>query len=69
MLYGYSRVSLYNDTIKKTNEELDEEDVEMDILDEVMKELNHVKRAKRSTMITFYLSGGLLIVLSCLMLF
>ncbi len=65
--YGYYRVSLLNATIKKTDEELDEEDDDK-LIDEVMKELKQVKKLKRSTMVTFYLAGGLLVVFAFLML-
>lgn len=70
LLYGYFRASLLNETINKTNQELEEtEYVEDGAVDEVLKELKHVKRLKRSTQITFYLAGGLIIVFSILMLF
>ena len=70
LLYGYFRASLLNETINKTNLELEEtEYVEDGVVDEVLKELKHVKRLKRSTQITFYLAGGLIIVFSILMLF
>ena len=70
LLYGYFRASLLNETINKTNQELEEtEDVEDGVVDEVLNELKHVKRLKRSTQITFYLAGGLIIVFSILMLF
>lgn len=70
LLYGYFRASLLNETINKTNQELEEtEYVEDGVVDEVLKELKHVKRLKRSTQITFYLAGGLIIVFSILMLF
>ena len=70
LLYGYFRASLLNETVNKTNQELEEtEYVEDGAVDEVLKELKHVKRLKRSTQITFYLAGGLIIVFSILMLF
>ena len=70
LLYGYFRASLLNETINKTNQELEEtEYVEDGAVDEVLKELKHVKSLKRSTQITFYLAGGLIIVFSILMLF
>ena len=70
LLYGYFRAALLNETINKTNRELEEtEYVEDGVVDEVLKELKHIKRLKRSTQITFYLAGGLIIVFSILMLF
>lgn len=73
-MYGYFKVSMLKEIISKTNEELEENsdyetDEEVAIYDEVLNELKRVRRMKRSTQITFYLAGALVILIAILMLF